>query len=83
MSYFRLIYEPELITLEKGKNAGIRPLFGQNRWLGGVLFRHITVTRKFRGEMALFRRDGSLLLPRAISDEVPSLIAMCEGGCVT
>ena len=28
----------ELITLEKGKNAGIRPLFEQNRRLGGAYF---------------------------------------------
>ena len=34
----------ELLTLEKGKNAGIRPFFGRNRRQGGgVLFRRITV----------------------------------------
>ena len=39
-----MTFSLELITLEKGENAGIRPLFGQNRRLGGgVLFRHITV----------------------------------------
>ena len=43
MCYFALMYELELMTLKNGKNAGIRPFFGQNRWLGGVLFRRITV----------------------------------------
>ena len=39
-----MIFGLELITLEKGKNSRIRPLFGQNRRLGGRgLFRHITV----------------------------------------
>ena len=38
-----MIFGLELITLEKGKNAGIRPLFEQNRRLGGVLLLHITV----------------------------------------
>ena len=42
--FFMLIFDLELITLEKGKNVGIRPLFGQNRRLGGVLFRQITVS---------------------------------------
>ena len=30
-----------------GKNAGIRPPYGQNRWLGGVLFRQIIVVENF------------------------------------
>ena len=32
--------DPELITLQKGNNAGIRLLFGQSM---GILFRHVTV----------------------------------------
>ena len=30
-----MIFGLELIILEKGKNAGIRPLVGENRRLGG------------------------------------------------
>ena len=43
------------MTLEKGKNAGIRPLFWQNRRLGGVLFRHITVLRILQYSKQLYR----------------------------
>ena len=43
LCHFTFIFDLELMTLEKGKNAGIRPLFWQNWRLGGVLFRHITV----------------------------------------
>ena len=45
---FTFIFDLELMTLEKGKNARIRPLFWQNRRLGvGVLFRRITVSKKW------------------------------------
>ena len=37
LCYFTFIFDLELMTLEKGKNAGIRPLFWQNRRLGGGL----------------------------------------------
>ena len=44
MRYLQVL-DLELMALEKGKNAGIRPSWGQNRWLGGkgVLFQQITV----------------------------------------
>ena len=32
-----MIFDLKLKAREKGKNAGIRPLFGRNRRLGGVL----------------------------------------------
>ena len=34
LCYFTFIFDLELMTLQKGKNAGIRPLFGQNKRLG-------------------------------------------------
>ena len=43
------IFDLELIALENGKNVGIRPLFGQNRRLGRVLFRQITVFQPMLG----------------------------------
>ena len=48
------IFDLELMTLEKGKNAGIRPLFWQNRRLGGVLFRRITVYICWQVKQVLF-----------------------------
>ena len=52
-----MIFGLELITLEKGENAGIRTLLGQNRRLGGwgVLFRHITVEHVLK----VLRSDGA------------------------
>ena len=38
-----MIFGLELITLEEGKNAGIRPLFGQNRRLGGGSYSRISL----------------------------------------
>ena len=47
LCYFTFIFDL-LMTLEKGKNAGIRPLFWQNRRQRGVLFRRIAVLVLFR-----------------------------------
>ena len=49
-AFFTLIFDLELKALVNGKNAGIRPIFGQNRRLGGAFPAYYCFSLTYSGD---------------------------------